>query len=259
MKTKGEGATKSAPNRQPQRRKASPGLKETDLYPPLKAWLEAGGYTVHAEVGGCDVAAQKGGELILIEMKRAVNLDLLLQVTRRQEAEAAVYAAVPAPKLRSKRWQQLTRLLKRLEAGLLLVHMDSALPRVEVVFHPLPYTQPKPKAAARALLREMNGRSLSLNTGGGNRQKLMTAYRESALAVAAALERTGPTAPKTLRLNGAPKTTQSILTGNHYGWFERLGKALYALTPAGTAALAEPAYAPLVAALRQKRDEGKNP
>ena len=229
-------------------------IRETDLYPHLRAWLEANGYDVHAEVGGCDVAARKNGELVLVEMKKSVNLDLLLQIAKRQRAHASVYAAVPAPKLHNKRWRQLTRLLKRLEAGLLLIHLDSALPRVEVAFHPVPYKQAKMKHETRALLQEMSGRSVSLNVGGGVRQKLMTAYRESALAVAVALEQTGPTAPKTLRRSGAPDKTQTILQGNHYGWFERLAPALYGLTPAGKNALQEPAYADLIAALRQKRD-----
>ena len=43
-----------------------PPLKETDLYPPLKDWLTAVGYTVHGEVGGCDLAARRGDELVLI-------------------------------------------------------------------------------------------------------------------------------------------------------------------------------------------------
>lgn len=35
-------------------------MKETDLYPPLKTWLEAQGYVVRGEVGRCDLAAEKG-------------------------------------------------------------------------------------------------------------------------------------------------------------------------------------------------------
>jgi hypothetical protein len=227
-------------------------MLESDLYPQLRAWLEANGYEVHAEVGGCDIAARRGDELVLVEMKKSINLDLVLQLVKRQGAHASVYAAVPAPKLRNKRWVQLERLLKRLEAGLLLVHLASALPRVEVAFHPIPYAQPKTKNATRAFLKEMAGRSVSVNVGGGTRRKLMTAYREGALAVAVALEKTGATAPKILRQHGAPEKTQAILSGNHYGWFERLGKGLYALTPAGKAALEEPGYAELVAALRGK-------
>lgn len=214
-------------------------IKEADLYPPLKTWLEANGYQVHAEVNDCDVVAQKNDELVVVEMKRAINLDLVLQITKRQEIAASVYAAVPAPRTGGRRWRRLLRLLKRLEAGLLLVYLDTALPRVELAFHPLPYQRKRNHAATRALLRETAGRSLDLNVGGGNRAKLMTAYKEQALKTAAALERLGPATPKALRQIGAPAKATPILYKNHYGWFERLRPGLYALTAAGAAALKE--------------------
>ena len=212
---------------------------ETDLYPPLKAWLEKAGYVVRAEVGGCDVAARQGDDLILIEIKRAINLDLLLQVVRRQEAEAAVYAAVPAPRTVDKRWRGLTRLLRRLEVGLILIYLESARPRVELAFHPVRQEARRRKQTTRALLAEMSGRSLDLNLGGSVRQKIMTAYREEALGVGAALDRLGPTSPKALRAAGTSAKTGRILFDNHYGWYERLGKGVYRLSECGREALAQ--------------------
>ena len=38
---------------------------ETDLYEPVRRFLEEEGYTVQAEVKGCDVAAVKTGSLLL--------------------------------------------------------------------------------------------------------------------------------------------------------------------------------------------------
>lgn len=216
-----------------------PKRRESDLYPPLKAWLEAGGYTVHAEVNGCDVAARKGDDLVIVEMKLGINLDLLLQAVRRQEVHASVYAAVPAPATVDKRWRGLTRLLRRLEIGLLLVHLDSALPRVELAFHPVAQERRRQAAATRALLTEMAGRSLDLNSGGSLRTPLMTAYRERALAVAVSLERLGPSPSKALRAAGAPEKCYDILYANHYGWFERLDKGIYGLTEVGRNALRE--------------------
>ena len=35
-------------------------MKETDLYPPVKAFLEAQGYEVKGEVGDCDLVAVRG-------------------------------------------------------------------------------------------------------------------------------------------------------------------------------------------------------
>lgn len=227
-----------------------PPIRETDLYPPLKSWLEANGYEVHAEVGGCDVAAVKDGNLSLIEIKRTLNLDLLLQAVRRQKADAAVYAAIPAPRTGGRPWRERMRLLRRLEIGLILVYLDSALPRVELLFHPIQQKRVRSRAATRAFLTEISGRSKDLNTGGRNRGKLHTAYREEAIAVAAALELLGPTSPAALRTAGAGKKTGSILLSNHYGWFERQGVGRYALADAGKRALIE--YADLVIAIRRQ-------
>lgn len=223
-------------------------IRETDLFDPLRRWLESGGYTVHAEVKHCDIAARRGDELVLVEMKRAITLDLLLQAVARQEVHASVYVAVPRPESENKRWRQAMRLLRRLELGLLVVCLDTALPRVEVRFHPIEYERQKRAAATRALLTEMGGRTLNLNVGGQTRRPMMTAYREQALAVAAALERTGPTAPRVLRKMGTSAKTLSILRTNCYGWFERIERGVYALSGEGRAALA--AYPDLVAAIR---------
>lgn len=214
-------------------------LKETDLYPPLKSWLEDNGYTVRAEVGGCDVAATRDGELVLVEMKRAVNLDLMLQIVERQRVNAAVYAAVPAPATVNRRWRGLTRVLRRLEAGLIVIYLESSLPRVEVVFHPVPYEHRRQKRAARALLTEMSGRSLDLNVGGSTRRPIMTAYREQALRTAAALALFASASPKAIRDIGAPEKAGPILLANHYGWFERIAKGEYRLGSSGRQALEE--------------------
>ena len=63
----------------------------------------------------------------------------------------------------------------------------------------------------------------------------MTAYRQQALACAAALAH-GPARPRDLKpaLPDAPK----ILLRNVYGWFVRVERGMYALSDAGRAALA---------------------
>ena len=44
-------------------------MKETDLYPPVKRFLEAQGYEVKAEVRGCDVTAVRGDEApVIVEL-----------------------------------------------------------------------------------------------------------------------------------------------------------------------------------------------
>lgn len=230
----------------------APAFRETDLYPPVKSWLEENGYVVRAEVGDCDVAAVKDGELVLVELKRAINLDLLLQAVRRQRARAGVYAAVPAPKTGGRPWRERMRLLRRLEIGLMVVYLDSALPRVEVLFHPIRQERRQSAAVTRTYLREIDGRSKDLNVGGrnGGGGKLRTAYWERALAVATGLDLLGPTSPRALREAGADEKTALILRGNHYGWFERLGTGRYGLTGEGRRALVE--HADVAVALRQR-------
>jgi hypothetical protein len=62
----------------------------------------------------------------------------------------------------------------------------------------------------------------------------MTAYRQRALSCAAALSQ-GPRRPRDLR-EVAPDAA-AILLRNVYGWFEREGRGVYRLAPAGAAAL----------------------
>jgi hypothetical protein len=66
----------------------------------------------------------------------------------------------------------------------------------------------------------------------------MTAYREEALAIAAALSRLGPASPKALRSVGASPKTGRVLLDNHYGWFDHPAKGVYALSEPGREALA---------------------
>ena len=71
-------------------------MAETDLYAPVKAWLEARGFEVKAEVGAADVVAVKAGEEpVIIELKTSFSLVLLQQAVARQAVTDAVYVAVP--------------------------------------------------------------------------------------------------------------------------------------------------------------------
>lgn len=208
--------------------------RETELYAPLKAWLEDHGYMVRSEVLGCDIAAQRGGALVLIEMKLRFGVELLTQAVARQRATPSVYVAIPRPeRMAGKKWRDTMHLLRRLEIGLVVVTPRSA----EVVFHPTPFARKQHKAQRRALLTEMKGRSADRNTGGSHGRKLVTAYREQALFIACCLDRFGPLPPKTLRAIGAGPKARAIVYDNHYGWFERLDKALYGIRPAGRDAL----------------------
>lgn len=106
---------------------------ESSLYAPVKAFLEAQGYRVRAEVQHSDVAAlrtnEKGEEeLLVVELKQGLTIDLLLQGVKRQKSADLVYLAVPRPKRFwfEARWRDILHLLRRLELGLLLVVPEEA-------------------------------------------------------------------------------------------------------------------------------------
>ena len=215
-------------------------LKETDLYRPLRDYLIAQGYTVRSEVRDCDITATKGGDLVVIEMKRQFCTQLLVQATRRQRAADSVYVAIPRKGTHKSyaHWRGLQHLLRRLEVGLILISPHARFRPVEIVFHPLPFERKRSAKSRRAILQEIAGRSGDYNRGGSTRQELVTAYRENAIAVACCLEQRGPLAPKALRALGTGPKTLSILSANFYGWFERVARGVYALKPAGNAGLA---------------------
>jgi len=217
------------------RKKKTALTRETDLYAPIHDYLVAHGYTVRAEVNHCDVTARKDEDLIVIELKRQFNVDLLIQATARRRITDSVYVAFPAPNNfgPKSRWQGIKRILRQLELGLILVFFTGSKPRVEVVFHPLPYQHQKRKQARRAVIREMALRSGNYNQGGATRTKLVTAYRENAIQIACCLDKLGALSTRQLRdLGTGPKTT-SILYSNVYGWFERIGHGIYAISSKG--------------------------
>ena len=228
-------------------KKARKSPAETDLYPPLRAHLTAQGYTVRGEVKHCDIVAVKGDDLLVIEMKLALNLALVAQGVRRQQMTDSVYLAVPRPANYAKWTRQMRgayRVLRRLDLGLLLVSLKPGKPPVEVAFHPLPFERRKRRDARRVVLDEIGRRSGDYNVGGSTRRPLVTAYRENAIQIACYLADSGEMSPKQLRALGAGPKTLSILSRNVYGWFSRVGRGVYAVTPKGREAL--PKYDELV-------------
>ena len=70
---------------------------ETDLYEPVCRFLEEEGYRVQAEVKDCDIAAEKDGELIIVELKKSFQLKLIYQALDRQSLTEQVFVAIPRP------------------------------------------------------------------------------------------------------------------------------------------------------------------
>jgi hypothetical protein len=229
-------------------------ITEAELSAPLTRWLSGQGYTVRSEVKDCDIAAVRGDELLIVEIKTAMNLTLLAQAARRQKITDRVYVAIPRPASKWRWWSQargVQHLLRRLELGLLFVGLDDGKPPVEVVFEPAPFTRRRQARGRREILAEISNRSGDFNVAGSHRTKLVTAYRESAIRVACVLAASGPLTPKALRERGTGPETQGILYNNVYGWFDRQGKGLYALTDEGRQGLEE--YPQLAALYRPKK------
>jgi len=226
-------------------------MKETDLYEPIKAYLEGQGYAVKAEIKDCDMVAVRGNEPpVIIELKLSLSIALLMQGIDRQAITDAVYVAVPAGK--GKRWasqvKDAVKLCRRLGLGLISVRFDAATPSVLVQCDAGPYRPRKMKARKTALLKEFECRVGDPNTGGQTRRKIITAYRQDALRIAAALS-CGPNKPRVLAETLGVERAGTILQADHYGWFERVERGVYALCPAGRAAL--DTYADVVKALQE--------
>ncbi len=216
-------------------------MDETELFPPLKVYLEQQGYSVHSEVKNCDIAAVKDDDLIIIELKTKLSMKLLIQAAKRKEITESVYIAVPVEG--TKKYPggnpEIKLLLRQLEIGLILVRTMKKKVRIEVLFHPLPYTRRKSGRKKRAILREIDGRYAEFNTAGEPAAgKKIFAYRQEALRIAAVLKQNGEMSPKQLREEGCSVKTQDIVSKNVYGWFERVERGVYRLHPAGIQALA---------------------
>lgn len=214
---------------------------ETALYAPVKAFLASQGYEAKGEVGPCDLLARRGEEEPLaVELKRGFTLALVMQGVARQALFERVALAVPAAALAGRRRRKdALALCRRLGLGLLLVSSAGA---VEAALDP---GAPPPRRNTRArgaILREFTRRDGDPNEGGSGGRRLMTAYRQEAIRLAAHLAAAGPTRPAEAgRAAGAPRAG-AILRDNHYGWFKRVSRGVYTLTEAGEAAAAAPPH-----------------
>jgi hypothetical protein len=208
------------------------GAAETDLYVPVKALLESQGYEVKAEVVRCDVVAVRGDEPpVIVELKRTFGLSLVLQGVDRLAMSDAVYLAVGALPSRPKAVRSLCR---RLGLGLIVVTNG----RANALLDPLPYQPRKSRLRLARLLAEHQRRAGDPNLGGSVRKPIMTAYRQEALRCAASLE-AGEASVRVVRAQGDAPRAARILQDDVYGWFERVERGVYTLTPRGHRALDE--------------------
>ncbi|KZZ62457.1 DUF2161 family putative PD-(D/E)XK-type phosphodiesterase, partial [Sulfitobacter sp. HI0129] len=141
--------------------------RETDLYPPVKAFLEDQGYVVKSEVGPADVMALRGAEPpVIVELKTGFSLTLFHQCLARLAVAEDVYMAVPRQtgKRFLKALKDNTALARRLGLGLITVRLSDGL--VEVHCDPGPYAPRKSARKSGRLLREFARRQGDPNDGG---------------------------------------------------------------------------------------------
>ncbi|MBB3108353.1 hypothetical protein FHS18_000381 [Paenibacillus phyllosphaerae] len=222
-------------------------LHETELYPPIKRFLQARGYEVKAEVMHCDLVAihPATGETVIVEMKKTFNLALLLQGVERLRLTDRVILAVERNRKKSgavnQRFGDLAELCRMLGIGLMTITFyKTKAPVVEMLCEPgdLPVRGRRRMRESR-LLTEFRERSGDYNTGGSTKRKLVTAYREKALRIAWALSTHGNLSPrKTAELTEIVRASH-FLQKDYYGWFERVDRGVYRLKDAGAKAIVE--------------------
>jgi hypothetical protein len=209
-------------------------MPETDLYHPVKKFLEAQGYAVKAEVKGCDVMALRGDEPpVIVELKTGLTLQLFYQAIDRLALTDTVYIAIARPKKAVP--AEAVKMARRLGLGLIMVAKSGSL---EILAEPEPYAPRKATKRKSALLREFNRRQGDPNTGGSTRTKLMTAYRQDALRCLVHIKTQGPSRVADIRKATQVDRAAAILRDDYYGWFIRQSRGVYGTTETGLAAAA---------------------
>ncbi len=212
-------------------------MQETDLFLPLKHFYERLGYSVEGEVKDCDVLVKAGQDFWAVEMKKDLNLKVILQAVNRQKLFDLVYIAVPMQKIKPKSRTYLDKLhlLKRLGIGLLLVHTVTG--EVVLVQQPVEAERSRVMAAAKKkkerVIAEFEQRLLRNNIGGAVRRPITTAYREQCYRVAYLLKDGPKTAAELTQAGFAAGRAYTILKANFYGWFEKEKRGVYRLSPLG--------------------------
>jgi len=215
----------------------------------VKAYFTARGYEVKGEVGAADLVAvpkgaPEGCEPVIVELKTSFTLSLFHQAINRQSMSDQVYIAVPrkSGKAALVAIRKNKMLCRRLRIGLITVRISDG--KVVVHCEPAPFTPRKIKVRKTKLLSEFERRHGDPNEGGMTSVGMMTSYRQGALRCAKVLHDEGACKGSYVaKMAGFEKAT-NLMAANHYGWFEKIDRGIYGLTPEGAKALDE--YADVV-------------
>ena len=211
-------------------------MKESDLYLPLKRFLESQNYEVKGEVQDCDVLAVPDKEApVVVELKLSLNLKVVLQAVERLSLTPKVYIGIPKQcKSLNHQRKHIIKLLRMLGLGLVVIDSDQETGSANVLLDPGEYKPRKSKYRQERLLGEFVKRVGDPNLGGTEKRKgIMTAYRQRALIIAQLLQKQGPTKASHIAQALQEPKARDILYRDVYGWFDRVALGVYELSPRG--------------------------
>ena len=143
---------------------------ETNLYQPVKQFLESLGFHVKGEIGGCDLVGLAEGTppvVVIGEMKLTFNLDLVLQGVDRADICDEVWLAVRASRLSGREHDpRVRKLCRRLGFGLLAV---SEAGTVQIIVSPEGALPRRNLRRRSRVVEEHRRRRGDPMQGGGNR------------------------------------------------------------------------------------------
>lgn len=212
-------------------------ITETELYAPVKSFLEELGFETKSEIAAADVVGMlEGKDPVIVELKAGFSLTLLQQAVARQAISDSVYVAVPRWKgrLAWKKFKANVGLCKRLGIGVMSVDLQAGA--VKVHSEPQPYSPRKSARRKATLLSEFERRRGDPNEG-GTRGSIVTAYRQEAFRCAQHLAEHG--ASKGSEVSNAtevPRAT-AMMRSNHFGWFAWVSRGVYELSAQGRRAV----------------------
>lgn len=215
-------------------------MKESDLYLPLKKYLEKQGYEVKAEVKNCDVVAIKKHNVgeeepppTIIELKLSLNLEVILQAVDRLLLSPIVYIGVPdsCAVLRKKR-KRVIKLLKMLGMGLIAINPKRKT--VQLLADPTSYKPRQSKPRQQWLISEFAARTGDPNLGGASSKAgRVTAYKQQAIEIAKYLNKHGASKASVIAKELEIPKTRAIVYDNYYGWFQNVSRGIYDLSELG--------------------------
>lgn len=147
-------------------------MKETELFLPIKSWLEERGWDVYAEVTGvggrADVIGKNGKTFLNVELKVQLSFELLSQAIDRKSYFHYIYIAIP--KRKSPMPRLVPEILKREGIGLLYIENNFARMSIPARFNRPPHNH-------RVDWEHMLRPEYKLHTGGDNGSHILTPYK----------------------------------------------------------------------------------